>query len=107
MAVTKVSDSEFVKELSAHPKVVVKYYADWCGSCKLFAPKFRRLSDDPKFEGITFLDVNAEENPEARGLAGVSNLPFFALFENGVLKETVSASKEEAVAAFIDKLNQN
>lgn len=107
MSVLKSTDSEFANALATNPKVVVKYYADWCGSCKLFAPKYKRLSSDPKFDGISFLEVNAEENPEARKLAGVSNLPFFAIFSNGNLVDTLNASKEEAVSAFIEKLNQN
>ncbi len=104
MAVVKVSDAEFSSQLASTEKVVVKYYADWCGSCKLFAPKYRRLSDDERFAGITFLDVNAEENPEARGAAKVNNLPSFAIFQNGQWVETISSNKEEAVVELIGKL---
>jgi thioredoxin 1 len=104
MSLIKSTDADFVSLLQNNNKVVVKYYADWCGSCKLFAPKYRRLSDDARFEGISFLDVNAEENPEARKLANVSNLPFFAIFSEGQLQETLSASKEDAVVELIEKL---
>ena len=83
----------------------VMYYADWCGSCKLFAPKYKRLSNDERFEGVTFLKVNAEQNPEARKQAGVTNLPFFATFEQGQLKDTLAASKEDAVVDLLSKLN--
>ncbi len=104
MSLIKSTDADFASYLQSSDKVVVKYYADWCGSCKLFAPKFRRLADDQRFEGITFLDVNAEENEEARKMASVSNLPFFAIFKGGELQETLSASKEEAVVELIEKL---
>ena len=78
MAVIKASDADFAAALSSKPLSIVKYYADWCGSCKLIAPKFRRLSEDERFTGVQFLEVNAEENPDARHRAGVNNLPFFA-----------------------------
>lgn len=104
MAVEVVTDSNFQSALSAHERVVVKYFADWCGSCKLFAPKFRRLSDDERFTGIKFLDVNAEENPEARKMAGVDNLPFFAIFHNGKLVAGQATSKEEQVVAMLEQL---
>jgi thiol-disulfide isomerase/thioredoxin len=105
MAVLNVNDITFSTELATSDKVVVKYYADWCGSCKLFAPKYKRLSGDERFAGIQFLEVNAEENPEARKFAGVDNLPFFAIFKQGKLVEGSATSKEEAVVAMLEKLN--
>jgi thiol-disulfide isomerase/thioredoxin len=104
MAVEVVTDNEFDDRLKANEKVIVKYFAGWCGSCKLFAPKFRRLSEDERFEGITFIDINAEENENARKIAGVDNLPFFAAFKNGELVDSGSTSKEESVVEMIEKL---
>jgi thioredoxin 1 len=104
MAVIKATDTDFNDVLSSNDKVVVKYYADWCGSCRLFSPKFKRMSDDEKFTNIAFVDVNAETSPEARKLAEVTNLPFFAIFKNGQLVDSVAASKEEAVLSLIHKL---
>src|SRR5687768_14381538 len=105
MAVQKVTDTEFTEQITNHPKVVVKYYADWCGSCRLFAPKFNRLSGDTRFTDITFLDVNAETSPGARKAAGVTNLPYFAVFKNGQLLEAVATSKEDALVELLNKLN--
>lgn len=104
MAVQIANDATFQDVLNANPNVIVKYYADWCGSCKLFAPKFRRLSESEIGAGVTFVDVNAEESPEARKTAGVDNLPFFAIFKNGQLVEAVSTSKEERVTELIEKV---
>lgn len=104
MAVIISTDNDFNQHVSSNEKVIVKYYADWCGTCKLFAPKYRRLSEDERFKGIVFLDVNAEENENARKIAGVDNLPFFATFKNGQLVEAFATSKEEAVVAMLEKL---
>lgn len=104
MAVNKIDDSTFESELSNNAKVIVKYYADWCGSCKLIAPKFRRLSEDERFKGYSFLEVNAEENEIARKLAGVDNLPFFAAFKDGKLLEGKATSKEEKIVELLDAL---
>lgn len=105
MAVDLVTDSEFKEKLSSNDKVVVKYFADWCGNCRLFSPKYKRLSSDDRFEGVAFLDINAEQNPEARKAGGVSNLPYFAIFKNGELVEGFAGSKEDAVVDLISKLN--
>lgn len=105
MAVIEATDDNFSTELGNHSKVVVKYYADWCGSCRLFNPKFKRLSGDDRFNGVTFLNVNAEKNENARKAAGVTNLPYFAVFKGGKLVDAVASSKEEAVVELINKLN--
>jgi thioredoxin 1 len=104
MAVTLLTDTDFTGKLGKHDNVVVKYYAEWCGSCKLFAPKFKRLSGDERFAGIEFIEVNAEESPEARKAAGVDNLPFIATFKNGQLLKGESTSKEEYVVSMLEEL---
>jgi thiol-disulfide isomerase/thioredoxin len=104
MSVEVLNDQNFSSHLESNERVVVKYFANWCGSCKLFAPKFRRLSDSEDYSDVSFVDINAEENPEARKLAGVSNLPFFAVFKNGELLEGVATSNEAKVKELIEKL---
>jgi len=105
MAVELVNDTNFETQIAENEKVVVKYFAGWCGSCRLFSPKFKRLSADERFEGVKFLDVDAEESPMARNLGKVSNLPTFAIFQNGKLVETIASSKEDQVVELISKLN--
>lgn len=105
MEVVDITDDTLKSELEGNEKVVIKFYADWCGSCRLFNPKFKRLAKDERFDGIKFLNINAETNPEARTLAGISNLPSFSIFDKGQLKETIFTAKEEAVVDLINKLN--
>jgi thiol-disulfide isomerase/thioredoxin len=104
MAVIESTDQDFNAYLRDNTRVVVKYYADWCGSCRLFAPKFRKLSEESRFSGVQFLDVNAELNPEARRMAGVSNLPFFATFRDGKLVKGDFTAKPETVEAMINEI---
>jgi len=103
MAVEPSNDAQFLQNIN-QGKVVVKFFADWCGSCKLFAPKFKRLSADERFKGILFVEVNAEQNPEARKQAGVNTLPYFAVYKDGKLVDGLSSSKEEAVVELIQKI---
>lgn len=106
MAVVNVTDADFKQVLADNPNVIVKYYADWCGSCKLFAPKFKRLSNDESNADVAFLEVDAENNPEARKAAGVDNLPFIATFKNGALVTGAATSKEEFVVEMINAIKQ-
>lgn len=101
--VTEINDVEFDQMIATNEKVVVKFFADWCGTCKLFAPKYKRLSADEQYLGIKFIEVNAETNPNARKIAGVSNLPFMALFKDGKLLQSAATGKEEAVVELLNK----
>ena len=103
MAVEVLNDQSFKDKLASSPLIAVKYYADWCGSCRLFSPKFRRLSENEAYQNISFVDVNAEENPEARKLAGVTSLPFLAVFKEGKMVNGAATNKEEL---FLDMLNE-
>lgn len=105
MAVELTTDKEFEEILSSNEKVVVKYFAGWCGSCKLFAPKYRRVSNDERFESVKFLDVDAEHNEIARKKAGVDNLPFIATFKNGELVDAKATSKEDALVSMLENLS--
>lgn len=104
MAVIKVQDNNFQEFLAEHPKVVAKFYADWCGSCRLMHPKYVNLSNKAELSNVTFIDINAEENPQARNLVGVKNLPFFATFVNGALVETDFTAKIETVEDMAKKI---
>lgn len=90
--------------LATHERVIVQFYADWCGSCKLFAPTFRRLSTDERYIGITFVEINAEHDQAARALANVDNLPFFATFCGGSQIDGAATVKESVVTAMLERL---
>jgi thioredoxin-like negative regulator of GroEL len=102
MEMQVATDQNFEQLLKDHPRVIVKYYADWCGACKMLAPKYKRIAAEEANANVLFLDINAEHNESARKLAGVSNLPFLAAFKNGALVEGAAASKEEYLRKLID-----
>lgn len=104
MSVENITKEDFSSVVENNEKLVVKYYADWCGACKLIAPKYRRLSSDERFSGITFAEANSEQNEEARKAAGVDNLPYFAIFKNGKLVEGSATSKEDYIVSMLEKL---
>ena len=89
--------AEVVQE---NQKVIVQYSAGWCGNCRIMKPKFKRHSDE--HEDIVFVIVDAEKYPESRKLANVSNLPTFAAFKDGALKDQVQTNKTESLKQFVD-----
>ena len=86
-------------------KVVVQYSASWCGNCRIMKPKFKKLATEN--EAITFALVDAENSPESRKLANVSNLPTFATFVNGELVNQTQTNKAEVLAELVAEISAN
>ncbi len=91
--------------ISQNEKVVVQFSAGWCGNCRIMKPKFKRMSAE--HEGMTFVIIDAEKNPESRKLANVSNLPTFAAFQNGSLIEQTQTNKVEVLSELVAKAAQS
>lgn len=88
--------------IESNGKVIVQFSAGWCGNCRIMKPKFKKLSRDN--EGITFVMIDAEKNPNSRKLAKVDNLPTFATFKNGVLMNQVQTNKFELLKTLVDEI---
>lgn len=99
-------DSTLENFLKDKKKVIVKFHADWCGVCKAFAPQFKQIAEEASSD-ITFIEINAPENPKARLAAGVYSLPFFASFTNGELVDKISSSDKNKILEMVDKIQKS
>ena len=88
--------------VDTNEKVIVQYSASWCGNCRIMKPKFKLLASQN--EGMAFVLVDAENSPESRKLANVSNLPTFATFVNGKLVNQTQTNKAEVLAELVDEV---
>lgn len=88
--------------VSQNDKVVVQYSASWCGNCRIMKPKFKKLAIEN--ESLTFVLVDAENSPESRKLANVSNLPTFATFVNGKLVNETQTNKAEVLTELVNEI---
>ena len=83
MATMKVTDSSFQSDvLDADKPVLVDFWADWCGPCKMIAPALEEISEELG-EQVTIAKVDIMENPEVAGRMGVQSIPLMVLFKNG------------------------
>lgn len=76
-----LSDNSF-KEFIGKGNVVVDFWADWCGPCKMMAPVFDELEKELK--NVKFAKVNVDEHGELASEASVRGIPTLILFKDGV-----------------------
>ncbi|KUF44515.1 thioredoxin family protein [Myroides marinus] len=94
-------DKDNLQEIvNSNEKVVVQYAASWCGNCRIMKPKFKKLATEN--ENMTFVIADAENFPESRKLADVSNLPTFATFVNGKLVDQTQTNKAEVLNELVN-----
>jgi len=63
-------------------KQVIKFYADWCGPCKVYAPAFTKVREELESDEITFLEINVENDPDnLAGEYGVRGIPLTVVIQ--------------------------
>ena len=93
------SFEEFISE--SQNRVVVDFYAEWCGPCKMMAPVFENLSE--KYPNIEFAKVNVDESMNVSAKYGIMSIPTFIIFENGKpIKKQLGAMSELDFENFIN-----
>ncbi len=101
--IVHVSDQSFEEEvLKADGPVLIDYWAEWCGPCKMIAPILEELADEYG-EKIKIAKLNIDENPETPPKYGIRGIPTLMLFKNGNVEATkVGAVSKSQLIDFID-----
>jgi len=85
---TKVTDDSFDKDvIKANSPVLVDFWAEWCGPCKVIAPALDDLAKDLAGK-VTVAKINIDENPGTPNKYGVRGIPTLMLFKNGQVAAT-------------------
>ena len=85
MGVGKVSDSNFDAEvLKSKEPVVVDFWAEWCGPCKMIAPALEEIAGSLNGK-VKIVKLNVDENPATAQKYGIMSIPTLMLFKNGEL----------------------
>ena len=99
-----VTDSSFELEvLKSDKPVLVDFWAEWCGPCRMLAPTVEAVAQ--KFvDSAKVVKLNVDENPATAGTYGIKGIPTLIVFKDGKeVERVVGATGKESIARMIEK----
>lgn len=102
-SIISVTDDSFEQDvLKSTDPVLVDYWAEWCGPCKMIAPVLEDIARE--YSGrLKIAKLNIDENPATPPKYGIRGIPTLMLFKNGAVEATkVGAVSKSQLSAFLD-----
>ena len=101
--IVQVSDDNFEAEvLNSELPVLIDYWAEWCGPCKMIGPILEELAEE--YQGkVKIVKLNIDDNPNTPPKFGIRSIPTLMVFKNGEVEGTkVGAASKSDLTKFID-----
>ena len=96
MSVLKITDENFESEvLHAEKPVIIDFYAEWCGPCKMMSPVIDSIAEELG-EAVKVGKINSDENMELAEKYGIMSIPTVMVFKNGNLDKTFVGVTDKA-----------
>ncbi len=103
MPTKTITDASFDTDVvNSDTPVLVDFWAEWCGPCKMIGPALEEISDE--LDGrVTIAKLNIDDNPHMAGKLGVRGIPTMILFKNGEPAATkVGAAPKSALKSWLE-----
>jgi thioredoxin 1 len=103
MATKAVGDNDFATEVLGSSKpVLVDFWAEWCGPCKMIGPSLEEISEELG-EQVTIAKLNIDDHPDTPSKFGVRGIPTMILFKDGQVVDTkVGAAPKAAIKGWLE-----
>ncbi|BBC72878.1 thioredoxin [Altererythrobacter sp. B11] len=105
MATKSVTDSSFQSDvLESDQPVLVDFWADWCGPCKMIAPALEEISEELAGK-VTIAKMDIMENPDVPGKLGVQSIPYMVIYKNGEpVAQKIGAAPKSQLKGWIESV---
>ena len=97
----ELTDDTIFETIEKEPKVLIDFFASWCGACRMAAPMFAKVAAE---FNIPIYKIDVEKNPKIKEMIELPGLPSVGGFKNGEPLELINVTKEEAFREFVQKL---
>ena len=85
--IVTLNQSDFNEAISGDTPILVDFWAEWCGPCKVIAPVLEEIAEE--HDGFTIGKLNVDHNPDAAAAHDVMSIPTLILFKDGVEKKRI------------------
>ena len=101
--IVHISDESFEEEvLQSEQPVLIDYWAEWCGPCKMIAPVLAEIATEYS-DRLKVVKLNIDDNPQTPPKYGIRGIPTLMVFKNGQVEATkVGAVSKAQLTAFLD-----
>ena len=90
-----LGDNDFNEAITQHPLIIVDFWAEWCGPCRMVAPVIEELAKE--FQGnVVFGKLNVDENRQTATRFSIMSIPTLIVFQNGEEKRRLVGARSKA-----------
>ena len=100
----EISGKELQEKINNNEKVIVEFWAEWCGPCRMMKPVFERVASNNDTE-VQMYTMDIDQNRDYAQTLGIRSIPTVKLFSNGNVTDTVvGVMNEEKIKSLINNL---
>jgi len=101
--IVTLTDADFEAQIKAHPRLLVDFWAEWCGPCRMIAPVLEELAGEYK-DRLTIGKVNVDENRQVAARFGIRSIPTLLLLRDGArVDQIVGAHPKATIKTKVDQ----
>jgi thioredoxin 1 len=102
--ILKLTDADFDEKVKAEPLILVDFWAEWCGPCRMIAPVLEELAGE--YAGrLTIGKLNVDENRQVATRFGIRSIPTLMFFRDGAqVEQVIGAHPKSTLKAKIEQL---